>query len=129
MSIYTAMWELYLGEKNSIICLKLIFTIIPQKCFGCPEGWFLRVWVYKWCLDALLAKPWLWWLSHLFNWQVHLANIDREVDTLVAGRQARFIRKSGVPAIRCPCKNNQKIEEPNLFAIIYIYCILFYSLP
>ena len=27
--------------------------------FGCPEGWFLRVWVSKWHPDALLAKTML----------------------------------------------------------------------
>ena len=40
-------WESYGDEKKSIICFRFTFLEIPLKCFGCPEGWFLRVWVSK----------------------------------------------------------------------------------
>ena len=53
-----------LSWKKSITCLKLTFQEIPHKEFGCPEGWFLRIWVAevwlwsvcvsKWCSDTLL---------------------------------------------------------------------------
>ena len=53
-----------LSWKKSITCLKLTFQEIPHKEFGCPEGWFLRIWVSevwlwsvcvsKWCPDTLL---------------------------------------------------------------------------
>ena len=46
-------WELYLGGKTSIICLKL--TLLP-KIFGCPEGRYLRVCVSKRHPDARLVK-------------------------------------------------------------------------
>ena len=42
--------------KNSIISLRLRFLEIPHKKIGCPEGFFLRIWVSKKHPDALLAK-------------------------------------------------------------------------
>ena len=45
-----------LSWENSITCLKLTFksTLHTKELFGCPEGWFSRVWVSKWSPDTLI---------------------------------------------------------------------------
>ena len=42
-------------EKGWVFAWNWNFRNLWTKNIGCTEEWFLRVWVSKWCLDALLA--------------------------------------------------------------------------
>ena len=50
------LWKLYWGKQIQLYSWNWHFKKFITKYSGCPEGWFLRVWVSKWHPDALLAK-------------------------------------------------------------------------
>ena len=49
-------WELCWDEKTQSYVWKWHFKKLLTKYFGCPEGWFSRVWKFKWYPDDLPAK-------------------------------------------------------------------------